>query len=75
MYQIILENMGRMQMVTNKYYADILGITEPYVSNVTTGKLPVKETIAKGMISIAYNITLDDKDMNELLERHFTKVK
>lgn len=75
MYKIIVENLGRLKMPTNIYYAEILGITTSYISNILGGKLAVKETIAKGMIAVAYNITLDDERMTELLEKHFTKEK
>lgn len=75
MYRIKLEETGRIAIVTIKYYSEILGITPQYLSNVFAGKLAVKETIAKGVIAIAYNITLDDEKMAQLLEKHFTKEK
>lgn len=75
MYQIILENKGRIDGIINNFYAETLGITPQYVSNMLTGKLPVKEIIAKGILSIAYNIPITDDSMNQLLEKHFIKVK
>lgn len=75
MYQIILDNKGRIDGIVNNFYAETLGITPQYVSNVLTGKLAARETIAKGILSVAYNIPLTDEKMNELLEKHFIKVK
>lgn len=73
MYEIKINEKGKLDMASNRYYAEILGITPEYVCNILGGKLPVKTTIAKGMISIAYNIPLDDYNMEQLLEKHFTK--
>ena len=74
MYEIKLEEKGKINMPTNKYYSDILGITHEYVGKILSGKLPVKGTIAKGMLSIAYNIPIDDSKMETLLTKHFTKI-
>ena len=75
MYQVKIEEAGRIKMPTNTYYAETLGITSSYVSSILNGKLPVKQIVAKGMLCIAYNITMDDPLMDELLEKHFEKIK
>lgn len=75
MYRIKKENTGRLSLFKNKYYAEVLGITPEYVSKIMTGTFATKEVIARGIISIAYNITFDDYNMKELLEKHFTKEK
>lgn len=74
MYEIKIEEKGKINMATNKYYSDILGITQEYVGKILNGKLPAKGTIAKGIISIAYNIPIDDYNMETLLNKHFTKI-
>jgi len=75
MYRIKEENIGRLSLFKNKYYAEVLGITPEYVSKIMTGTYAAKGIIARGIISIAYNITLNDYNMNDLLEKHFTKEK
>lgn len=74
MYRIKEENLGRIGILVNKSYADILGITPQYISNILTGKLAVKQNIAKGILSIAYNIPIGDEEIDILLEKHFEKV-
>lgn len=74
MYEIILSEAEKINKITAIYYAEKLEITPQYLSNVFNGKLPVKTPIAKGIISIAYNIPIDDYKMEELLNRHFTKI-
>lgn len=74
MYEIILNEVERLNKITGTYYAERLEITPQYLSNVLNGKLPVKAPIAKGIISISYNISIDDYRMEELLNRHFKKI-
>lgn len=75
MYRIKIENNERLTLFKNKYYAEVLGISPEYVSKILTGTFAAKANIVKGIISIAYNIPLNDYNMNELLEKHFTKEK
>lgn len=74
MYKIKIKEKSRLEIIKNKYYADTLEITNEYVGKVLNGKLPVKAPIAKGIISILYSIPINDDKMQELLEKHFTKV-
>ena len=74
MYNIKLEEKGQINIATNRYYANMLGITEEYVGKVLNGKLSAKTPVVKGIISLAYNIPLGDYKMNELIDRHFKKV-
>lgn len=71
MYNLILEKKGKLEMPTNRYYAKELGITESYISKALKGELPIKTPLAKGIISIAYGIPINDEQMKELLEKHF----
>lgn len=75
MYRIKIEELDRLGLIGNKYYAEALGITPEYVSYIKCGKFAVKTPIAKGMISLAYGIPLSDYKIDELLEKHFTKEK
>lgn len=73
MYKIKTEELDRLSLLTNKFYAEMLGITPQYVSNLLCGKISVKAPIAKGIISIAYGISLNDYKMEELMKKHFVK--
>lgn len=73
MYKIKIEELDRLSLLTNKFYAEMLGITPQYVSNLLCGKISVKAPIAKGIISIAYGISLNDYKMEELMKKHFVK--
>lgn len=75
MYRIISDKLDRLGTLPNKYYAEILGITPEYVSCIKCGKFAVKTPIAKGLLSIAYNVPLTDYKMDELLEKHFIREK
>ena len=75
MYKIKTEELGRLDLFPNKYYAEMLGLTPDYISSIKGGRLSVKTSIAKGIISLAYNISLNDYKMEELLEAHFIKEK
>lgn len=74
MYKIKLEEAEKINKITGVYYTEILGISGPYISNVLNGKVAAKEPTVKGILSIVYNIAIDDDKMQELLEKHFTKV-
>lgn len=71
MYKIKTDNINRIKALPNRYYADVLGVTEQYICSILKGKTPVKTSIAKGIISTAYYISLDDERMDELLRKHF----
>lgn len=75
MYKIKTEELDRLSLLTNKFYAEMLGITPQYVSSLLCGKISVKAPIAKGIISIAYGISLNDYKMEELMKKHFIKEK
>ena len=75
MYRIKIDELDRIGALSNKYYAEMLGITPEYVSYIKCGKFAVKMPIAKGILSIAYGIPLTDYKMDELLEKHFIKEK
>lgn len=76
MYELNLENIGELGLISQSKYAEELGLTTVYLNQIFKGKLAVKLTTAKCMISLAYNITVRGNDqMKELLDKHFTLVK
>lgn len=75
MYRIKIDELDRIGALSNKYYAEMLGITPEYVSYIKCGKFAIKTPVAKGILSIAYGIPLSDYRIDELLEKHFIKEK
>lgn len=76
MYGLNLENIGELGLISQTQYAEQLGVTVDYINRVFNGKLAVKLITAKGIISLAYNITMrGNEQMQELLEKHFTVIK
>lgn len=74
MYKIKLEEAEKINKVTGIYYTEKLGISGPYISNVLNGKVAAKEPTVRGILSIVYNIAVDDDKMESLLQKHFTKI-
>lgn len=58
---------------TARYIAEILDVTESYISMIFNNKTKCTKIIAMGLISIRYNISLDNAEMEELLQRYFIK--
>lgn len=58
---------------TARYIAEILDVTESYISMIFNNKTKCTKIIAMGLISIRYNISLDNVEMKELLQRYFIK--
>ena len=58
---------------TSRYIAKILGVTENYISTIFNGKFKCTKLIAVGIISIRHSISLDNCEMEELLEKYFIK--
>lgn len=76
MYQLNLDNLDDLKLINQTQYAEAFGFTVDYINKVFNGKLAVKLLTAKGMISLAYNISVRNNDqMKELLAKHFTLVK
>lgn len=74
MYKIKENTVDRLTCIKSTAYAQILGLTSTVLSLLFNGKSTTKLSTAKGIISVAYNIPLTDEKMEELLEKHFTKV-
>lgn len=76
MYELNLDNLGDLGLISQTNYAESLGLTVDYINRVFNGKLAVKLPTAKCIISLAYNIPVRDSDlMKELLAKHFTAIK
>lgn len=58
---------------TARYIAEILNVTESYISMIFNNKTKCTKIVAMGLISIRYNISLDNAEMEELLQRYFIK--
>ena len=58
---------------TSRYIAKILDVTESYISMIFNNKIKCTKIIAMGIISIRYNIALDNEDMEKLLKKYFMK--
>ena len=58
---------------TARYIAEILDVTESYISMIFNNKTKCTKIVAMGLISIRYNISLDNAEMEELLQRYFIK--
>ena len=76
MYELNLENLGDLKLITQTQYAEALGLSIEYIDKVFNGKLAVKLSTAKCIISLAYNIPVrDSEQMQELLTKHFKMVR
>lgn len=74
MYKIKSENLNELSIISQMQYAEVLGLTNVYINLIFRGKKSVKLVIAKSIISLAYNISVrNSEQMQELLEKHFTK--
>lgn len=58
---------------TARYIAEILDVTESYISMIFNNKSKCTKIVAMGLISIRHNISLDNAEMEELLQRYFIK--
>lgn len=58
---------------TSRYISKILGVTENYISMIFNGKFKCTKLIATGIISVRYSISLDNCEMDELLQKYFIK--
>lgn len=75
MYKITEEFTKIVKKYRTKYYKDILGLNYGFVSSILNGNRNCSEIIAKGIISICFEIPLTDEKIPELLEKNFIKTK
>lgn len=75
MYKINEENLGELSYIKPTTYATLLGLTPNLIYILFRGESTTKLSTAKGILSIAYHLPLTDERMNQLLEKHFIKIK
>lgn len=75
MYRITEEFTKIVKKYRTIYYKDILGLNYGFVSSILNGNKNCSEIIAKGILSICFEIPLSDEKISELLEKYFTKTK
>lgn len=76
MYELNTDNLGTLDLFAQKKYSECTDLSTVYINNMFKRKLPVKLLTAKAIISMAYDISMrDSEQMQELLEKHFIRVK
>ena len=76
MYELNTDNLGILDLFSQKKYADCTGLTETYINAMFRKRYSVKLVTAKAIISMAYDISIrDSEQMAELLEKHFIRVQ
>lgn len=73
MWEMKKEKINLFKKIRNTFYAETLDKSTVYTCQVLNG-FKCTTLIAKGILSIYYNISIADEQMNKLLEEHFTKV-
>lgn len=54
------------------YLQEALGLTNVHIYNILNGKQSCTELIAKAILSICFNIPINDIKMPDLIEKYFT---
>ncbi len=74
MYKVNEENVEILTRIKATAYSQLLGLSTTVLSLLFNGKTTTKLSTAKAIISVAYNISVTDGKMDELLEKHFEKI-
>mgnify|MGYP001625207093 CR=1 FL=1 len=75
MYKITEDFSKIVKKYRTKYYKDVLGLNYAFVSSILNGNKNCSEIIAKGILSICFEISLSDEKIPKLLEKYFIKTK
>lgn len=75
MYKITEDFSRIVKKYRTKYYKDVLGLNYAFVSSILNGNKNCSEIIAKGILSICFEISLSDEKIPKLLEKYFIKTK
>lgn len=75
MYKITEDFSKIVKKYRTKYYKDVLGLNYAFVSSILNGNRNCSEIIAKGILSICFEISLSDEKIPKLLEKYFIKTK
>lgn len=71
MYLIKEKKNEEIKRIRTKTYAEKTGLTPNYISAVLNRKLKCTEVGAKSLLSVCFDITFNDKRMEELIEEYF----
>lgn len=74
MYKMTEEFATMTSKMKTSYIAEILGMNLAYISTILNGK-KCSEIVAKGILSIYFNIAINDEQMNELIAKYFIKIE
>jgi hypothetical protein len=76
MYKLNLENVGDLKLISQMQYAEVLGLSNVYLNKIFNNKSLLKLSTAKCIISLVYDISVRDSErMQELVDKHFIRVK
>lgn len=76
MYRLKQSSIDEFKLIRAVGYASLIGINDTFVSSILNANKPCSEMLARSMISVRFNISLQETDkINELLEKHFIKEK
>lgn len=73
MYIINEENVKDLKGIKYGYYSEMLDTTQQHLCAIFNGKLTCSGLLAKGIISVFYNISLKDDRIEEYMKKYFKK--
>lgn len=74
MYKVNENTVNILRGMKNEYYSARLNITPQYLSGVFNGA-KCSGLLAKGILSVYFNISFNDSRIDEFLEKYFIKIK
>lgn len=75
MYLIKSNSIKFFKEIRTNTYADYLGLDKAYISTILNGNKPCSEIAAKAFISTRCDISFTNENMENLLEKFFSKEK
>lgn len=73
MYRLKQDKKEFILKISQTQYAKELGVTTPYLCRVMGGVINCKKVIAKGILSIRFQKSMDSVELEELLDEYFSK--
>lgn len=74
MYQITEDFANMIGRLKTSYISENIGMSLAYVSSILNGK-QCSEIVARALLSLYFDIAINDEQMNGLIEKKFTKIK
>lgn len=71
MYYIRKENSSDLKNLRTSFYIEKTGLSPSYISSILSGNRGCIETNAKVILSVAFDISFTNEEMQELLEKYF----